>query len=113
MASDTKNGPFSGGMLARSLEYLYQTLKQTEAGAFYSTDKLSFILDSNFNDTRGFLLSLIQDKTCPLGSRELAAKILIQIGIKRSNIEDYMQVLSLLDSKEHSDLDIRSELELI
>ena len=50
-------------MLVNSLEYLYQTLKFAEAGSLYSTDKLSFMIDSNLNDARAFLVSIIEDKT--------------------------------------------------
>lgn len=39
-------------MLVNSLEYLYQTLLFAEPGALYSTDKLSFMIDSNLNDAR-------------------------------------------------------------
>lgn len=39
-------------MLVNSLEYLYQTLRFAEPGALYSTDKLSFMIDSNLNDAR-------------------------------------------------------------
>ncbi len=48
-------------MLVNSLEYLYQTLRYAEPGALYSTDKLSFMIDSNLNDARSFLVSLIQE----------------------------------------------------
>jgi hypothetical protein len=46
-------------MLVNSLEYLYQTLRNSEPGSLYSTDKLSFMIDSNLNDARDFLVSII------------------------------------------------------
>jgi len=48
-------------MLINSLEYLYQTLRYAEPGSLYSTDKLSFMIDSNLNDARSFLVSLIEE----------------------------------------------------
>ena len=48
-------------MLVNSLEYLYQTLRYAEPGSLYSTDKLSFMIDSNLNDARSFLVSLIEE----------------------------------------------------
>jgi len=48
-------------MLVNSLEYLYQTLRFAEPGSLYSTDKLSFMIDSNLNDARNFLVSIIEE----------------------------------------------------
>lgn len=50
-------------MLVNSLEYLYQTLKFAEPGSLYSTDKLSFMIDSNLNDARQFLVQIIEDSS--------------------------------------------------
>ena len=50
---------FPAEMLVNSLEYLYQSLRHTEAGSLYNTDKLSFMIDSNLNEARTFLLSII------------------------------------------------------
>ena len=46
----------------QSLEYLYQTLRWAEPGSLYANDKISFMVDSNLNDARGFLQELIHDK---------------------------------------------------
>jgi hypothetical protein len=38
-----------GSMLLKSLEHFLNVLKQTEPGSFHSGDKVSYILDANFN----------------------------------------------------------------
>lgn len=90
-------------MLVNSLEYLYQTLRFAEPGALYSTDKLSFMIDSNLNDARSFIVSLIEEgaaagkgKANPR-AMELAFKILLLLGIVRSNVEDLLLVATLLE----------------
>ena len=84
-------------MLVNSLEYLYQTLRFAEAGSLYSTDKLSFMIDSNLNDARGFLVSIIEDKNSVKRAVELSFKILVHLGVVRSNVEDLLLVSTLLD----------------
>ena len=89
-------------MLVNSLEYLYQTLRYAEPGSLYSTDKLSFMIDSNLNDARSFLVSLIEESISNAGSgnkraTELSFKILLLLGIVRSNVEDFLMVATLLD----------------
>ena len=84
-------------MLVNSLEYLYQTLRYAEPGSLYSTDKLSFMIDSNLNDARTFLVSIIEDKNNSQRATELAFKIIFLLGIVRSNVEDLILVSTLLD----------------
>jgi hypothetical protein len=91
-------------MLSNSLEYLYQTLRQAQPGSLYSTDKISFMIDSNLNDARAFMVGIIEDKTSSPRSVELAFKIILLLGIVRSNVEDYLLVVSLLEK--HPDLSI-------
>ena len=86
-------------MLVNSLEYLYQTLRSSEPGSLYSTDKLSFMIDANLNDARTFLVSLIEDMSSSDRAVELAYKIILLIGIARSNIEDLLIVATLLDKQ--------------
>ena len=99
-------------MLVKSLEYLYQTLRYAEPGSLYSTDKLSFMIDANLNEARTFLMTIIDDKDSPSRANELAAKIIILIGLSRSSVEDFLIVASLLD-REDFKVDIRPELELL
>jgi hypothetical protein len=84
-------------MLVNSLEYLYQTLRFAEPGSLYSTDKLSFMIDSNLNDARSFLVQIIEDSSSVKRAVELSFKILLLLGIVRSNVEDFLIVATLLD----------------
>ncbi len=84
-------------MLVNSLEYLYQTLRYAEPGSLYSTDKLSFMIDSNLNDARGFLVTIVEDSSSQPRAVELAFKILLLLGVVRSNVEDLLLVATLLD----------------
>jgi len=87
----------SSEMLINSLEYLYQTLRQSEVGALHGHDKMSFIIDSNLNDARAFLLTILNEKdSAPARAVELAAKIILLIAIARSNAEDFLIVSQLL-----------------
>ena len=99
-------------MLVNSLEYLYQTLRFAEPGALYSTDKLSFMIDSNLNDARSFLVSLIEEGGAAPRAIELAFKILLLLGIVRSNVEDLLIVATLLE-KHHATVDLRQELDTL
>ena len=98
-------------MLVNSLEYLYQTLRYAESGSLYSTDKLSFMIDSNMNDARSFLVGIIEDKSSEPRAVELAFKIILLLGQVRSNVEDLLLVATLLN-QEGRKIDLRNELEL-
>lgn len=93
-------------MLVNSLEYLYQTLRYAEPGSLYSTDKLSFMIDSNLNDARSFLVSLIEDPASNKRAVELAFKIIFLLGQVRSNVEDLLLVATLL-GKHKTEVDLR------
>jgi hypothetical protein len=105
-------------MLVNSLEYLYQTLRYADPGSLYSTDKLSFMIDSNLNDARSFLVSLIEEGLVEGGNKkratELAFKILLLLGIVRSNVEDLLMAATLMDRlKDEQTVDLRIELEIL
>jgi len=99
-------------MLVNALEYLYQTLRNLEPGSLYSTDKLSFMIDANLNDARAFLVSVIENGDNPVRAIELSFKIILLIGIARSNIEDMLIVATLMD-KQQPNFDLRKELSLL
>ena len=99
-------------MLVNSLEYLYQTLRNAEPGSLYSTDKLSFMIDSNLNDARDFLVSIINQGTSSKRGIELAFKIILLLGIVRSNVEDLLIVATLLEQTKEP-VDVRTELDLL
>jgi hypothetical protein len=86
-------------MLVNSLEYLYQTLRYAEPGSLYSTDKLSFMIDSNLNDARSFLVSIIEDSHSSPRAVELAFKIIFLLGVIRCNVEDLLIVATLIDKQ--------------
>lgn len=96
-------------MLVNALEYMHQTLRNLEPGALYSTDKLSFMIDANLNDARAFLVSVIENSNNPERAIELSFKIILLIGIARSNIEDLLIVATLVD-KQQPHFDLRQEL---
>lgn len=72
-------------------------MRYAEAGSLYSTDKLSFMIDSNLNDARSFLVSIIEDSNSAPRAHELALKIILLLGHVRSNVEDLLMVATLLD----------------
>jgi hypothetical protein len=63
-------------MLVNSLEYLYQSLKQTEPGSLYNVDQLSFMIDSNLSEARSLLVSIVKDLESPVRAVELSAKLI-------------------------------------
>lgn len=70
------------------------------------------MIDSNLNDARGFLVNIIEDKASNPRAVELAFKIILLLGIVRSNVEDFLLVATLLD-KHNISVDLRSELEIL
>lgn len=61
------------------------------------------------NEARAFLLSLIKDKSSSQRIVELSYKIILLIGIARSNVEDLLLVASLLQNNDFK-VDLRLEL---
>jgi hypothetical protein len=70
------------------------------------------MIDSNLNDARAFLVGIIEDKTSPKRAIELAFKIVLLLGIVRSNVEDLLLVATMLE-KHSADVDLREEFELL
>ena len=54
------------------------------------------MIDSNLNDARSFLVTIIEDKSSVPRAVELAFKIIFLLGIVRSNVEDLLIVSTLL-----------------
>ena len=77
------------------------------------------MIDSNLNDARSFLVSLIEEGLASKegGNKratELAFKILLLLGIVRSNVEDLLMAATLLDRvKDNQAVDLRIELEIL
>ena len=70
------------------------------------------MIDSNLNDARSFLVSIIEDKNSAPRAVELAFKIIFLLGQVRSNVEDLLLVATLLD-KHKAQVDLRAELEMV
>jgi len=68
-------------------------------GSLYGTDKVSFMIDANLNDARQFLVSIIEDMQSADRAVELAYKIILLMGIARSNVEDLLVVATLLEKQ--------------
>ena len=65
------------------------------------------MIDSNLNDARSFLVSIIEEKSSSKRATELAFKILLLLGIVRSNVEDLLIVSTLLDKHQENQVDLR------
>ena len=94
-------------------------MRYAEPGSLFSTDKLSFMIDSNLNDARNFLVQLIDEgllsgESGNKRATELSFKILLLLGIVRSNVEDLLMVATLLDRlQDNIAVDLRIELEIL
>ena len=70
------------------------------------------MIDQNLNDARSFLVSIIEDPKSDQRSIELSFKIILLLGLVRSNVEDFLLVATLLDQQK-GQVDLRAELELL
>ena len=70
------------------------------------------MIDSNLNDARDFLVSVVEDKSSNARSRELSIKIVFLLGVARSNVEDFFLVSTLVDQYK-IDVDLREEFMLL
>jgi len=89
------------------------TLKQTEPGSFHSGDQDSYILDAQLNHARVFLVDLIQDKATEMKVVTLACKVLLMLGLARSNVEDFLILSALLSKPRTFTIDLRDELKIL
>jgi len=96
----------------RSLEHVLETLKRVEPGSFLSDDKVSFALDASLNEARAFLVELIDDQGSSGRLVTLAHKVILAMGLARSNVEDLLVLCSLL-SRPKADVDLRDELQFL
>ena len=70
------------------------------------------MIDSNLNDARAFLLSLIEDTATPARVVALSYKIILLMGIARANVEDLLLVATLLN-RHPTQVDLRQELQIL
>ena len=76
-------------------------------------------MDENLNIARDFLLeeidSIVSGSTTPTQEQrnfaEIATKIIMMLGILRSNVEDYLIILTVIDKL--PDVDLSDEIKLI
>ena len=78
-------------------------------GSLHSNDFTAFEQDSALDDARDFLTALIrQDRSAALN--ELSVKILVRLGLVRSNPEDFLVVVNLLNQNPKLVCDLRDEI---
>ena len=113
-------GQVNKGLLTSSLQCLLDSLKQYRPGALYcATDRMSYQMDQNLNIARDFLLEEINEVasgSSPLTPEyikyaEIAVKIIMMLGIVRSNVEDYLIILTVIQKLK--DVDLSDEIQLI
>jgi len=97
---------------------LLDSLKQYRPGALYSaTDKMSYQLDQNLNAGRDFLVEEIKrqadKKSFVKDFVVVALKLIMTFGIVRSNVEDYLLVISLLELDFGFSVDLAEEIKTI
>lgn len=102
-----------GALLVKSLEHFHQILKQAEPGSFHTGDKLSFVLDSNLNEARAFLLELVEDQATDKRVLALGVKILFMLGLARGSVEDLLTLTSVLSKTKNVNIDLRAELRIL
>lgn len=61
------------------------------------------------NEARDFLNNIIEDKSQELGTKELALKLILVIGVMRGNVEDFAIALNLIE-KYQFEFDISEEI---
>jgi hypothetical protein len=112
--------PFGMSIVTRTFLQLIEQLRNYRPGAIYSSqDKSSYQLDFNLNEARDSFLQALSDKNCldrlnPEDCEYISAtlKLVLNLGIVRSNVEDFLNVLQLLfkHSEKLNFIDITEEL---
>lgn len=99
-------------ILVNALSKLYMSLSEMTPGILYHSDKEAFLQDHSLNEARDFLVSLVEDASWDNKLVELAYKLIIRIGLARSNPEDFLVVVNLLNKHtfDHSDISLRNEI---
>lgn len=101
-------GKVNKGLLVSCLHSLLESLRQYRPGSLYhAVDRLAYQLDENLNEARDFLVDEVtqilkesKDDKFNKPQQEflsVAIKMILTLGIIRSNIEDYLIVLSFLE----------------
>lgn len=106
----------SPNLLVSALKHLYESLCEQPAGRLYGTDVLAFEQDSTFDYARDFLVSIINDFSSKSKEPvEIAMKIIIRLGIIRSNVEDFLIAAKILSANSElgAQIDLRSEIKAL
>jgi len=83
-------------MLQNALMFYYQRLSDMPNVATI-VDQNTFFADNALNQTRNFLASCIERKSLAPKTVDLCLKLMLRIGTARSNPEDYLMAITLLD----------------
>lgn len=100
-----------GTILEKTMANVAESLKRCEPGDFYENDKLSFSIDASFNDTRTFLIDIIQNGEGHLANH--AYKILFLIGLTRFCVEDMLLICTFLSNEKRTEIDLRDEIQML
>lgn len=85
-------------MLQSVLDHLLEVLVDSPAGSlYYGSDLEGLYKDDSMNEARDFMVKIIKNQQSkPLVERAL--KIIIRLGIVRSNVDDFLLAASLLQN---------------
>lgn len=103
-------------VLENSLKHLYGALCDAPASSLYGVDVLAFQQDTALDEAREFLVSIVQAKASHTKTLvELSVKTIVRLGIVRSNPEDYLIAVNLLnqDSELATQVDLRNEIKAL
>jgi len=112
---------FGQSLMTSSFKSLTEQLKTYRPGALYSChDKTGYQMDLNLNEAReqflsSMMTSIKRDTTDDKEYVSATIKLILNLGIVRSNIEDFLSVLNLINtfSDKLSYVDITSEIQII
>lgn len=83
-------------ILQESLEQLLEILKDIPPRGLYSLDKISFLMDKQFDDTREFLVEIVQSETYSHQLKTVCLRVMLMLGVVRANSQDLLCVATLL-----------------
>lgn len=86
----------SPDMLQNALMFYYQRLLDMPY-VEPTIDQNTFVTDNMLNQTRDFLARCIEKKSLAPKSVDLCLKLMLRIGTARSNPEDYLMAITLLN----------------
>jgi hypothetical protein len=105
----------NGSVLENALTQFVQILKRQGAGSLFEGTIESFKLEASLNEAREFLVAVMREKTASKSIRALAARTLLVLAYARSSVEDFFQLLLLLQEllEQGQVIDLTEELKLL